>query len=120
MTLNTFKVCSLNTIGIRNKNKHLAIFEWLEHSNQHVLLLQETHSSSEIENEWKQELNNRQSFFSHGTTSAKGVCISIPSKYDTRVITEISDHEGRFLISIQGVSNVWKHNKEKLLMRKRF
>ena len=54
-----------------------------------MFFLHENHSLLNIENEWKQDLINRQLFCSHG---------SIPSKYESRVITEIFDNEGRFLL----------------------
>ena len=98
MALNNLRIGSFNTNGIRQKQKRSAIFQWLATLNRNILFLQETHSSRDIEIQWKSELCNKQLFFSHGTTAARRVCIALSDNIDVKIIEEISDDCGRFLL----------------------
>ena len=71
------KIATFNTNGLRNKTKRLAVFEWPNKKINSIIFLQETHSSLETETEWKQDMRNFDLYFSHGTTSSRGVCILI-------------------------------------------
>jgi exonuclease III len=113
-----FKMISLNVRGLNNVNKRKAVLRWLEKSNYDIALLQETHSTQEVEklwhNDWKGPI-----FFSNGTSNSKGCCILISNKLDFKPLSVKIDGEGRFLI-IQcliadetiAIVNVYAPNKE--------
>ena len=61
------------------------------------MLLQETHSELSIEKKWKEEWAG-DIYFSHGTSSSKGVCILIPHKLNITINDKITDSEGRLII----------------------
>ena len=74
-SLDSIKISSFNANGLRSKNKRQAIFNWLKGHKQNILFLQECHSNPDIENQWRQDLDEYNVYFSHGTSSAKGVSI---------------------------------------------
>jgi len=45
-----FKMLSLNVRGIRSLEKRKAVLIWLNKRNAHIIFLQETYSTKEIEN----------------------------------------------------------------------
>ena len=92
------KIATFNTNGLRNKTKRLAVFEWLNKKNNSIIFLQETHSSLETETEWKQDMRNFDLYFSHGTTSSRGVCILISKRLDCTIRDKVMDEKGRFLL----------------------
>ena len=92
------KIATFNTNGLRNKTKRLAVFEWLNKKNNSIIFLQKTHSSLETETEWKQDMRNFDLYFSHGTTSTRGVCILISKRLDCTILDKVMDKKGRFLL----------------------
>ncbi len=69
-----FKLVSQNVKGLKtNKVKRETIFNYLK-ENGDIALLQETHSTPETEELWKNECGS-ESFFSHGTNNSCGVMI---------------------------------------------
>ena len=69
-----FKIVSQNVKGLKtNKIKRETIFNYLK-ENGDIALLQETHSTPETEDLWKNECGC-ESFFSHGTNNLCGVMI---------------------------------------------
>ena len=85
------KIYTFNANGLRNKTKRLAIFDWLNNKNTNIVFLQETHSNIEYETEWKKDLRNFDLYFSHGTTSAKGVCILISKHFEYQILDKKTD-----------------------------
>ena len=59
------KLLSINTRGISNDIKRRAIFDY-HRCNADLLIMQETHSTPEIENVWENEWGGK-TIFSHGT-----------------------------------------------------
>ena len=113
-----FSMISLNTRGLRNHNKRKAVLRWLEKSKYDVVLLQETHSTQEIEKLWHEDWKGP-IFFSHGTSNSKGCCILISSSLDFKPLSIKMDSDGRFLIlqcliadEIISIVNVYAPNKE--------
>ena len=98
MDASKIKINGFNTNGLGNKFKRLAVVKWLKLNSQSIVFLQETHSIPEIENKWKQDFDNPNLFFSHGTSSGRGVCIILPSNTDFKIIDQISDSKGRYLL----------------------
>lgn len=62
-----------------------------------IALLQETHTTSNIENIWKAQWRGRV-IFSHGTSKARGVAILVSPKYKDKILLYKTDIEGRFVI----------------------
>ena len=114
-----FKLVSQNVKGLKtNKVKRETIFNYLK-ENGDIALLQETHSTPETEELWKNECGC-ESFFSHGTNNSSGVMIFFSNKLEIEVTEKITDTEGRFLLLkciIQGtkiiIYNVYAPNNEK-------
>ena len=98
MGASKIKISSFNTNGLGNKLKRLAVAKWLKQHSQNIVLLQETHSATEIENKWKHDFGNPNIFFSHGTSSGRGVCIILPQNSTFKIKDQISDSNGRFLL----------------------
>jgi len=89
-------ITSFNVNGISLKTKRKAIFNKITELNS-IAFLQETHSTSETENIWKQEWPGT-ILFSHGSSNSKGVCILIPSHLDFHIEDKITDSNGRIII----------------------
>ena len=114
-----FKLVSQNVKGLKtNKVKRETIFNYLK-ENGDIALLQETLSTQETEELWKNECGC-ESFFSHGTNNSRGVMIFFSNKLEIEVTEKITDTEGRFLLlkcTIQGtkilIYNVYAPNNEK-------
>ena len=60
-------------------------------------LLPETHSTKEIKQKWKNELNG-QIFFSHGKSNSCGLFIAFFGSKSITITKEISDNSGRILV----------------------
>ena len=88
---------SLNVKGIREKSKRQKIFEWCRDKRTDIIFLQETYSTRDIEDNWKQQWSGSV-YFSHGTCHSKGVIILIDSKLDAQILKVITDEDGRFII----------------------
>ena len=87
--------------------------------NGDIYFAQETHSTPETENLWKEECGC-EVFFSHGTSNSCGVMTFFSNKLEIEVTGKITDSEGRFLLLkciIQGtkfiIYNVYAPNNEK-------
>ena len=90
-----FKIVSQNVKGLKtNKVKRETIFNYLK-ENGDIAFLQETHSTPETENLWKNECGC-ESFFSHGTNNSRGVMVFFSNNLEVEVTEKISDNEGRF------------------------
>ena len=61
---------------INQIRKRIKLFEHFKLVPSSVLFAQETHSTKEIEQKWKDELNG-QTFFSHGKSNSCGVFIAL-------------------------------------------
>ena len=75
------------------------MLNWLKQNYQGISLLQETHSDALTENQWKKDYNGL-IFFSHRTSSSRGVAILIPTDIgrDIKILSNVSDSNGRALI----------------------
>jgi exonuclease III len=71
------KIRSLNVNGIQCQKKRDLVFNELTKYSNDIILLQETHSSALDERNYKNKWGTN-TYFSHGTTSSRGVCIIIP------------------------------------------
>ena len=96
--INVTSFLSLNVRGLRDFRKRSKIVYWLKQFKlNHIVFLQETHSSQEIENSWFKDWPGK-CFFSHGTSSARGVCILIKDSLNYVVHNSVTDTNGRYVI----------------------
>jgi exonuclease III len=80
------KIVSLNVRGLANLKKRRSIFNWCKRSYTDLILLQETHSTSDVETQWRHEWGGN-IYFSHGTHN-RGVYIG----ESVRTISDIMDY----------------------------
>ncbi len=92
----SLQLSSFNVNGLRQDIKINAIFTKLKPSN-NIILLQETHSSTEIENKWKNKWGG-QIIVSDRTSNSKGDAILILQNIEYSMCDKITDIEGRILI----------------------
>lgn len=91
------KLTTYNVKGLRNEKKRRKIFNHLHKHKFNIALLQETHSIEKDEAFWRAEWGGG-AWFSHGTSSSKGVAILIDKKLNYKINSETRDDQGRFLI----------------------
>ena len=59
------KLYSLNVRGLRDKVKRRCMFDWLRNTQYDIFILQETHSTTEVEKYWSSEWGSK-CYFSYG------------------------------------------------------
>ena len=103
----SINIASLNAqgLGSASKNKRRELFYWLHKQKYNIILLQETHSSKEIENIWESEWGYK-IVFSHGTTASRGVCILFKNNFNLTVHQLFTDDEGRYIIADVSINDV--------------
>ena len=92
----TLKLCTFNVNGLRQKDKRLSIFKRL-YNLKSIILLQETHSTENVEQMWRDDWKGDIEFC-HGTSSSCGVAILTPQGLDIHVQKIDEDTNGRMLI----------------------
>ena len=92
------KILSLNCNGLNNKLKRTSVLSWLTSNHKGLTFLQETHSSKAVELDWNKYASDYNIWYSHGTNRARGVCTMIPKQLSYKVVKQISDENGRFLL----------------------
>ena len=85
--------------GLRSSKKHIKMFEYFREkiSNNGIIFLQETHSSEDTFNNWRNEFKG-EFFLSHGSTSSCGVMIGYLGSKKFQLIKINKDDHGRILI----------------------
>ena len=92
--MDLFKIASFNTRGLLQNDKRKSIFQYFKERECDVVLLQETHSKSNLEQVWKNEwFQKGQILYSHSETQGGGVLCLLKSNYKT--INEQSIVHGR-------------------------
>ena len=96
-----FNLLSLNVRGLREYKKNRKIFNWIiKHGGDNgVTFLQETHSTSELENVWAKRTRSKL-IMSHGTSKSKGTAILFGSKLGIKIKQCILDKNGRYVIAL--------------------
>ena len=92
-----FKLLSLNARGIRSFEKLKAVFNWLYKSQADICFLQETYSSTEVENVWQKQWKGNM-YFSHESSHSRGVLILVRDHLDFKLQSFKADVEGRFIL----------------------
>ena len=91
------KLYSFNVRGIRDKVKRKILFNhFVTKYPNGIYLLQETHSTPDIETTWCKEWQGKM-YFSHGTNDSCGVALLISKDIDINVCEVKRDTMGRFL-----------------------
>lgn len=95
--LDNVKMVSYNVNGLRDMNKRREMFAYLKMLKSNVILLQETHSSPEIEQVWNAEWGQKR-YYSHGNSMARGTAILFSRNLQVKVKDISVDSVGRWLI----------------------
>ena len=110
-----------NVKGIQSYKKRLKLIQYFKEKigSTGVLFLQETHSSSKVEQKWKEDFKGHV-FFSHGKTNSCGVLTAYFGKETFNVKKQETDKEGCILILDVSVNdsdyiliNLYNANTEK-------
>ena len=72
------KIGSIDCNGLRNRLKRDSVINWIENKPEDIVVLQETHSTLDIESQWKRSWAGH-IFFNHGTSNSTGTCIMVKS-----------------------------------------
>ena len=86
----------MNVRGLGNSLKRKQVFLWLKNHPGSIFFLQETHSTVNSVNNWRDDWGD-DIYFSHGTSNSRGVCILIKD-CNLHVVKEFHDNDGRILI----------------------
>ena len=97
MGVDTCKLVSLNERAISNFLKRRMIFTWCRKQKTDFFFLQETHSKSDTETQWKNEWGG-EIILSHGSPNSCGVAILLKKGVDCVIHSKILDSQGRYII----------------------
>ena len=118
-TNSTLRLISLNVRGISNFKKRRMIYTWCRKRNSDIIFLQETHSTKEVEIQWRNEWGAK-IYMSHGSSNSRGVAVLMKKGVGVTVHSEIIDPQGRFIVlkvefndNIYVLINVYAPNKDK-------
>ena len=87
---------TINAQGLRSDDRRHNAFSFFGKNRLDIILLQETHWTSELETKIKSEWNG-DAFFSNGTNTSRGVAVLISSRLDYNMIRVVTDNDGRVL-----------------------
>ena len=87
---------SLNVKGLNDNKQQRKVFTWLHNQNEDVIFLQETHSSPESENIWKNEWEG-EIIYLHGSHSSRGVAVILKSNLNVDFKKIKASNDGRFV-----------------------
>ena len=95
----SFNFLTYNVKGLQNKCKRLKIFNYVHDKiqNNGVCFLQETHSTPDCEDTWKQEWGG-DFFFSHGSSNSTGAAICFSKNMNMDIVKISTDTSGRIVI----------------------
>ena len=99
------KICTLNVKGLGDIKKRRQIFKWIRDNKICICLLQETHSTKQLENYWQAEWGYK-AYFSGNSSNSCGVGFLINNNFEQNNITVTELIIGRLMvmkIEIQGI-----------------
>ena len=70
------------------------MFAWLKDQAYNIILLQETHSTSDINKQWTEEWGNS-SFFSGNKSNSQGIGILINEQFNCEIVNHTDIFQGR-------------------------
>ena len=91
------KILTFNCQGLQKAPKRTKVFHWLKKLNMDIILLQEAHCTLETKDNWLEEWKGN-ILFSYGESNARGCCTLFKENLDIKVIKEICDPFGRYII----------------------
>ena len=91
------KFMSFNVRGLNGDRKRLSIFRYIKKQLVDICLLQETFSTIQVENKWRNEWGGSV-IFNHGSNHSRGTMILIRSGFDFVINNTVCDNEGRIII----------------------
>ena len=91
------RIMSLNCRGLGNTQKRKDVLNYLRQKKFSIYCLQDTHFTKDIENRIRSEWGYK-TYFSHGKSDARGVCILMNNNFEHRVLDEKADEDGNFLV----------------------
>ena len=93
-----------NVKGIQNKSKRVSVVEYLKKKlgNNGILFLQETHSTFNDENIWKNDVNVPV-FYAHGACQSYGVLIAYFGNLNFSINKQVGDKNGRILVLVVNI-----------------
>ena len=94
-----FKIMSMNTRGLRDFEKRKEVFQYIKDKEFDIILLQETHSSDEIESLWSCQWGSK-IYFSNKTSNSAGVAILLNPSKNINVTNYTRDNRG-WMIAIE-------------------
>ena len=93
-----FNAITYNCNGIGNKIKRQKVFTYLKDKLKcGFVFLQETHSTENLEKEWRSQWGGEM-FFSHGTSNSTGCAIAFSKNFSVKIVNQSRDNFGRLLI----------------------
>ena len=92
--MSELQIISLNMRGLKENNKRRIVFNKIQ-KYKGLILLQETHSSPEIEKLWQSEFGGK-IIFSHGTTQSRGTALLIHNETDITIHKQAIHEHGRY------------------------
>lgn len=101
---NCINIFSYNARGLRDNQKRSETFKFLKDLGVDACMIQETHSTKEIEHLWRSEWG-AQMLFSHGTSAARGVIIALRPGLHAVLKLKKSDDLGRILVAYVEIQN---------------
>lgn len=97
VSMEPFKIITLNVNGMRLPSKRRAIFSSLRNSKADFFFLQETHSTLNDERVWRTEWGG-DGIFCHGRSNSKGVAILFKRGLSLETVQTFKDNDGRYII----------------------
>ena len=91
-----YKIFSLNARGLANAQKRRAIFE-KHRKTADILILQESHSTKDIELIWESEWGGK-IIFSHGSSAARGIMVLTSKSIYNNICNVETDEDGRLIV----------------------
>ena len=101
----TLSVLSININGMSEEKKRNKLFDILKNKNIDITLIQETHSTKNLTNQWEKEWLGK-SFWNSGLIAkSSGVAILIKKDLNINISTVLQDKEGRILFLNFSIEN---------------
>ena len=98
MTCNNLHILTINTQGLREKQKRNRFYQWVKQQKAKIIFAQETHFTEDIipfiRSEWPGDI-----IHSIGTSNGRGVSIFIHEKLNAEIIDTAVDKGGRYIIT---------------------
>ena len=100
----SIKFLSLIVRGLSNFHKRRAIFSWCRKQKTNLIFLQETHSTTERQDQWRKEWG-APVLFSHGSTNTRGVAILMKNSLNITIQQSEISSDGRFIVLKADINN---------------